>query len=257
MSNRLGLAACAAAFCVVAAMPAYAQISFNYGGAHPIHPAAGGGVCYAGGVHSHPYDVDPNLSYLYRNNFGTYYFAGNVYEFGFNRQAFPYYNHHPLPPEYGGSYCYLDGSHYHHFAPSSAYGSSYVVHNGYYYYNGIYPSTYYSYRPSFYRDSYSYRYLPSYSVHYTSYNTYATTYSTPASVSYIHHSPRTYYTTTPRVTVYRTASPTTVTRTYTTTYRQPVYRYNSYRPNYQRYSRPVTSYSRTTTITTTRRVWRR
>lgn len=242
---------------VTAAVPAGA---FTFAGPHPVHPSFGGGFCYEAGRHTHPYSVDPNIAYLYRVSYEAYVFVGNVYEFGYNRQAFPYYNHHPLATEYGGTYCYIDGAHYHYFVPAQAYGANYIVHNGYYYYNGSYSPTYYSYRTDYYRPYYTYRYLPAYSTYATSYRTYATAYSKPASVSYIYSPPRTIYTAPPRVTIYN--SPTPPTRF--TPRSAPVYRYDANRPAAPSYARPATAYpvlrpaaSTTTTTTTTKRVWRR
>lgn len=239
---------------------------FTYVGPHPSHPAAGGGFCYEAARHTHPFSVDPNLAYLYRVATDAYVFVGNVYEFGYNRQAFPYYNHHPLSSEYGGSYCYLDGAHYHHFVPAAAYGANYIVHNGYYYYNGSYAPAYYSYRTNYYRPYYTYRYLPAYAAYYTSYRTYATTYARPASVSYIYNPPRTLYAAPPRVTAYNAGRPTTVARTYATT-GTPVYRYNPNRPTTFHYTRPANAYpatrgpattpAATPASTATKRVWRR
>ena len=109
MKRLLGLAACLVVLVPAIAM---AQDAYTYWGPHPVHPAAGSGYCYAEGTHAHPYGTDPNISYLYRVYNNQYFFVGNVYHFGYQRQAFPYYGHHPLAAELGGSFCYLDGVHY-------------------------------------------------------------------------------------------------------------------------------------------------
>jgi hypothetical protein len=266
----------ALSICLLLLVPAIAsaQDSYFFMGPHPVHPSFGQGFCYTPGSHAHNYGIDPNVQYLYRVHNSHYVFVGNVYEFGYQQQAFPYYGHHPLPGELGGSFCYLDGSHYHYFVPPVSYANSFLVHNGYYYYNGMFPPVYYTYRPTFYRTYYTYRYLPTYRNYYTTYRTYTTTYARPASVTYIHNPP-------PRVTVYtprtsvvvpRTRVVTT-TRTYTTTPARPVYRYNPHRPSSYNtyYRRPVynappvvrrtttTTYrpGGTTTRVTTTRTWRR
>jgi hypothetical protein len=226
---------------------AAAQMSINYWGPHPVNPAAGGGFCSEAGSHVHPYDIDQNLASVYRSFNSHWHFVGNVYEFGYQGSAYPYYGHHPLPGEFGGTYCYLDGSHYHYFLPPATYASQYLVHNGYYYYNGGFPSIYYTYRPTYYQTYHTYRYLPQYRHHYTNYQTTYTTYGRPASVSYIHNPPSTYiyrpspsYPRSPRVTAYQTT-----TRTVTTP-SAPVYRYNNYRSDTS-YSRPAETYRRPVT----------
>jgi hypothetical protein len=223
---------------------AMAQLSVNYWGPHPVHPAAGGGFCAMAGSHSHPYDIDQNLAHLYRNFNSHWHFVGNVYEFGYQGPAYPYYGHHPLPAEFGGTFCYLDGPHYHYFLPPVTYAAQYLVHNGYYYYNGGFPSIYYTYRPTYFRSYHTYRYLPYYRPYYTNYETVYTTYARPASVTYIYNPPSNYiyrpspsYSRPPQVTVYQTT-----TRTVTTP-SAPVYRYNNYR-SYTSYSRPADSYRR-------------
>jgi hypothetical protein len=256
MKRLLALGVCLSVLVPAAAM---AQGTFYYFGPHPNHPAAGGGFCGTAGSHIHPFDIDPNVSYLYRQFNGHNYFVGNVYEFGYKGEAYPYYGNHPLAAEMGGNYCYLDGAHYHYFLPSATYGSSFVVQGGYYYYNGAYPATYLQYRPMYYRTAYTYRYLPAYSTYYTGYRTYYSSYARPASVGYIYTPPASY--------VYRTTNvyvrPTvyTNTRVYNTTTVAPAYRYNSYRPNnagvYYNRSVTTTTYPSGASRTTVSRTWRR
>jgi hypothetical protein len=217
---------------------ASAQGGFLYGGMHPVNPQFGGGFCYTNAAHDHPYPIDASIAYLYRNTNGYQYFVGNPYHFGYQGQAFPYYNHHPLPEH--NSYCYIDGAHQHHFLPPAALAASYVVNNGYYYYNGVYSPFYYSYRPSFYRASHSYYYMPTYRNYYRTYNTTWRRYYTPASVSYIYRRP---------VVVTRYSTPPVRTHTIVRT-SAPVYRYNTARPNTYNYNY---NRGRVTTTTTTYR----
>jgi hypothetical protein len=283
MKRLLSLGACLAVLVPAAAM---AQAFYNYFGPHPVSPGAGSGFCYNEGSHGHEYPIDPNIAYLYRTYNNHHHFVGNVYHFGYQRQAFPYYGNHPLGAELGGGYCYLDGNHYHQFTPPVSYASNYLVHNGYYYYNGTFPQLYYQHRPMYYRSAYTYAYLPSYLSYYSNYGTYVTSYGTPASVSYIYNRPAGAYSYSrvPSRVYYPRGPVTTYTsRTYTTTRRTPVYRYNTYRPSTYNvyYRRPVynaptyrtpvyrgpATVSRTTTTTyrpvggvtrvTTTRTWRR
>lgn len=258
MKRWLFLAAIVASIGTSAASAQDMRYPFN--GVHPNHPAKGG-FCYNAGVHSHRMPPDPNISYLYRNWSGYNYFMGDPYAFGYTGQAFAYYNHHPV--SHTGSYCYLDGSHYHHFLPTADYSPYYVVNNGTYYYNGTLPPQYYSYRSNYYRASHTYRYLPYYRTYWNGYRTAYSTYSTPGSVAYITRPPTMVYRyTSPPVRVYNT----TVVRTVAT----PTYRYNVQQPRtYNSYYRPAATVQRTTTTTvrpsgnvvrtttTTRAGWRR
>jgi hypothetical protein len=239
-------------FGALSAGSAHAQ-GYLYGGLHPINPTAGGGFCYTTTPHDHDYPIDPNISYLYRLYNGYYYFVGNVYDFGYQGEAFPYYGHHPVPD--WGSYCYLNGVHYHYFLPPSSLVANYVVHNGYYYFRGVFPPAYYTYRTNYYRPRLSYWYLPAYRTYRTNYVTSWRTYARPASVTFITRPPRIVY---QRTTPARVVT-TTVTRT------APAYRYNVNRPRtYNSYYRPTSTVTRTTTRTaptgrtvTTTRTWRR
>jgi hypothetical protein len=275
--------------CLLVLVPAVssAQESAYFWGPHPNHPAAGGGFCYSAGSHVHPYGVDPNISYLYRNYNNHNHFAGNVYEFGYQREAYPYYGHHPLGDAVG-HHCYLDGQHYHATLPLSTFGSSYVVHNGNYYYNGAFPVGYHTYRSHYYRSALSYRYLPAYRGYYNSYGTSYRNYARPAALGYIYNNPRGYgygraggYVGTgyarPGYARPGYARPGYVGNTYAAprVYRNvtntaPAYRYNTYRPgNYGSYYNRPAAVQRTTsttyrpsvgatrTTTTTTRSWRR
>lgn len=236
------------------------DIMYPYNGVHPKHPSRGG-FCYNSGAHSHRLPPDANIAYLYRNYGGYNYFVGDPYAFGYQGQAFPYYNHHPV--SHIGSHCYLDGQHYHHFLPTADYSPYYVVNNGTYYYNGTLPPAYYTYRSNYYRLSHTWRYLPHYRTYWAGYRSTWNRYYAPASVSYI---------TRPPVVTYRYNAPPT--RVYNTTvvrsYNTPTYRYNVQQPRtYNSYYRPAAVQRTTTTTvrpsgnvvrtttTTVRRGWRR
>jgi hypothetical protein len=231
---------------------AQAQMQFLYGGLHPIHPGAGGGFCYTNAPHDHPYDIDPNIGYLYRNQGGYNHFVGNPYHFGYQGQAFPYYGHHPISR--WGSFCYLDGLHHHWWVPSPWLAASYLVNGGTYYYNGVFAPAYYSWRTSWYRPRHTYWYVPGYRRWRSVWRGNWRRYYRPASIGYIHRPP---------VVTYRSPGRVTVVRNYV----RPAYRYNMYRPTTHRtYYRPGV---RTTTVTsvrpsgrvvrttTVRRTWRR
>jgi hypothetical protein len=239
MKRSLGWAVC---LVMLTAATAFAQEEVWYGGLHPVNPAAGGGFCSTSTPHPHPYGIDSNISYLFRNFNNQYHFVGNPYLFGYQGQAFSYYGHHPIP-EYN-SHCYLDGAHHHQFLPSAAYAANYLVNGGSYYYNGTFPPFYYSYRSSFYRTRHTFWYQPAYRTHYTNYGNLSRRYATPASIGYIHRPPRI---------TYQYSRPPTMVRPVVTVTR-PVYRYNTHQPAaYQSHYRPqtvvrpVTTYVRPTT----------
>src|ERR1043166_8973379 len=108
MKRSLALLVCCLA---LSGGSASAQGEYLYAGLHPINPSAGGGFCYTKTPHGHEYPIDTQIAHLYRVYHGYNYFVGNVYDFGYEGEAFPYYGHHPLVDS--SSYCYIDGSHYH------------------------------------------------------------------------------------------------------------------------------------------------
>lgn len=241
MKHSLALATCLVA---LYGGDALAQGAYLYGGVHPINPTAGGGFCYTAEQHPHEYPVDPSIAYLYRDYGGYQYFVGNVYDFGYQGEAFPYYGNHPIPT--WGSYCYLDGVHYHSFLPPAGLVASYVVQNGYYYYRGSYSPTYYSYRSRFYRARHSFWYSPAYRTHHANYAQARRTYARPASVTYITRPPRI---------VYRHVTPPvrTVTRVVVRPNPTPAYQHNVQRPNtYNTYYRPAPARPTVTQPTVTR-----
>jgi hypothetical protein len=160
-------------------------------GPHPIHPEAGGGFCEEEGSHSHPYGIDPEIAYLYRQIADHQYFVGNVYEFGYQRAGFPYYGHHPLALGTDALYyCYIDGRHYHPFVPGVSESTVYVVRGGEYRYSGSFPSAYYDARRIYYRTDFAYRTRPLYRKYYRVYVTRRPTYARRASMTFLRQPPR-------------------------------------------------------------------
>jgi hypothetical protein len=122
----------------------YAQQVPQYGfmGPHPVPYDAGSGFCYQPGAHFHPYP--PFDQYLFRQAGGWFYFVGDPGDFGYAQQMWGYNRHHPVPPEYGGGYCFIDWPHRHFYPPPASWAFSLV--GGYYVYGGPFDPWYWRWR---------------------------------------------------------------------------------------------------------------
>ncbi len=139
----------------VAAQPD--QMSYGFVGAHPEPYEYGSQPCYQQGPHFHPYA--PFDQYLFREANGYFYFVGDLGDFSYTGQLWGYQGNHPIPPEFGGGYCYIDWQHRHHFPAPASMPFRYI--GGYYSYYGTWDPGYYRYRNQwtgyyngYYRNSY-------------------------------------------------------------------------------------------------------
>ena len=117
-------------------------MQYGYFGPHPEPYEYGQGACNEPGPHFHPYP--PFDRYLFREASGYFYFIGDMGDFGYQGQMWGYQGNHPLPPEYGGGFCYIDWPHRHPFPPPVSLSFSFI--GGYYAYTGIWDPAYYTYR---------------------------------------------------------------------------------------------------------------
>ena len=133
------------------------QMQYGYVGPHPEPYDQAQGPCNIQGPHFHPYS--PFDQYLFREANGYFYFIGDLGDFGYTGQLWGYQGNHPIPPESGGGFCYIDWQHRHHFPAPPSMPFRYV--GGYYSYYGSWDPAYYTYRNQwmgyyngYYRSSY-------------------------------------------------------------------------------------------------------
>ncbi|MEO6953464.1 MAG: hypothetical protein ABI321_16805 [Polyangia bacterium] len=117
-------------------------MQYGYFGPHPEPYEYGQGSCNEQGPHFHPYP--PFDRYLFRESNGYFYFIGDISDFGYQGQMWGYQGNHPLPPEYGGGFCYIDWPHRHPFPPPVSMSFNFI--GGYYLYAGAWDPSYYTYR---------------------------------------------------------------------------------------------------------------
>ncbi|MBI2894887.1 MAG: hypothetical protein HYY06_15130 [Deltaproteobacteria bacterium] len=121
MISSIRVASLAAALLAPGAALAEDTIFF---GAHPIHPAVGGGFCEADGAHVHDYAaVDPS-AFAHRD--GLWIFVGDPTAWGFGGAVYPFDGAHELPEPIGGGICAIVAVHYHLFPPPSGPGATVV-----------------------------------------------------------------------------------------------------------------------------------
>lgn len=168
---------------LVLAGSASASAARNYAGHHP-NPEPPGGFCYVDGVHPHDYEPPARIAHLFRQQGNAVYFVGDPYFFGYTRPAYPYDGHHPIHPVFGGTWCFLDGPHYHFFHPHVDEVRQYTIFGGRYYYIGPVTPDYHQHRPAYYVEpppSWPAAFAPLYATR----NHYALYYGRPASVRYV------------------------------------------------------------------------
>jgi hypothetical protein len=155
----------------------------RYFGHHPL-PALQG-FCYLDGSHVHGDAPDAKVVNLFRTQGGHYYFVGDPYFFGYTRPAFAYDAHHPIHPTFGGTWCFLDGPHYHFFHPHQDHVRYYIVFGGRYYYVGPVDPSYHALRPLLYIEPPPSVGAAVYAPAFATRNQYALYHGRPASLDYV------------------------------------------------------------------------
>src|SRR5215831_2377595 len=135
---------------VLVALAATAQAHLvRYHSGHPIPPRVGGGFCYIGFPHVHPFaPVDVRVYRVYDDE---YYFIGDPTPFGYEGPEYSYYGPHPVFEVSFGEpvYCYLDGPHFHWYQPTATVTASFEFRGGAFWYIGAYDPIFYRAQPRY------------------------------------------------------------------------------------------------------------